>query len=89
MLLAYLQEDAKGTQLSVFVLLITYFNKHVHQSLYYKNVIGKYVSLLLPTLIPLSRRPDDPTCRYNIFSSCDKDSTFIFMTGRLPDVNPP
>jgi hypothetical protein len=28
--------------------------------------------------------------RYNMFSSrCDKDSAFIFTTGRLPDVNPP
>jgi hypothetical protein len=27
--------------------------------------------------------------RYNMFSSrCDKDPTFIFTTGRLPDVNP-
>jgi hypothetical protein len=28
--------------------------------------------------------------RYNMFSSCcDKDSAFIFTTGRLPDVKPP
>jgi hypothetical protein len=28
--------------------------------------------------------------RYNMFSSCcDKDSAFIFTTGRLPNVNPP
>jgi hypothetical protein len=27
---------------------------------------------------------------YKMFSSCcDKDSAFIFTTGRLPDVNPP
>jgi hypothetical protein len=24
--------------------------------------------------------------RYNMFSCCDKDSAFIFTTGRLPDV---
>jgi hypothetical protein len=40
--------------------------------------------LLLLTLIPLSGV--GTTC----FSSCcDKDSAFIFTTGRLPDVNPP
>jgi hypothetical protein len=42
------------------------------------------VLLLLPTLIRLSGV--GITC----FSSCcDKDSAFIFTTGRLPDVNPP
>jgi hypothetical protein len=39
--------------------------------------------LFLPTLIPLS------TVGTTCFSSCcDKDSAFIFTTGRLPDVNP-
>jgi hypothetical protein len=49
-------------------------------------IISLLMSLLLlpPTIIPLSGV--GRTC----FSSCcDKDSTIIFTTGRLLDVNPP
>jgi hypothetical protein len=39
---------------------------------------------LFPTLIPLNG------VGTTFFSSCfDKDSAFIFATGRLPDFNPP
>jgi hypothetical protein len=49
-----------------------------------KTNLKQLKHLLLPTLIPLSGV--GTTC----FSSCcDKDSAFIFTTGRLPDVNPP
>jgi hypothetical protein len=48
------------------------------------SVRHRYVSKLLPTLIPLSGV--GTTC---FPSSCDKDSTIIFTTGRKPVVNPP
>jgi hypothetical protein len=49
----------------------------------FRKLIPGLINLLLPTLILLSGV--DTTC----FSSCrDKDSSIIFTTGRLPNVNP-
>jgi hypothetical protein len=66
--------------------LMWIFLKKLHASATLSGAkIGiNHVSLLLPTLIPLSGV--GKTC----FSSCcDKDSAIIFTTSHLPDVNPP
>jgi hypothetical protein len=49
------------------------------------HIYGPNVThLLFPTLIPRGSQ-------YNIFfsSCCNKDSSIIFTTGYLPDINPP
>jgi hypothetical protein len=58
---------------------------HMETSTFCWSINTKSMSMSCPpTLIPLSGV--GTTC----FSSCcDKDSTIIFTTGRLPDVNPP
>jgi hypothetical protein len=57
--------------------------KHVHLPVLQEFFLIVNADLtLLPTLIPLSGV--GTTCPS---SCCDKDSAFIFTTGRLPDVN--